>query len=111
MALKVNLRFDVSDGLCFSCMYFNKVIGARGEVLRTCNEVSFTGRMGGYTSNIPFKVDKCSTYCAQTAMTLREMKQIAFILENKKGGSVGFVSSKEWRKKNQDDSVIPREDW
>lgn len=52
---------------------------------------------------------ECSQYNDKRRATLAQMEEIGWVLhsDTRKGGTVGFISAKEWRKKHRDEELIP----
>lgn len=59
---------------------------------------------------VPCRVVRCSLYTDKRANTpsLRTMQDMAFILtEDNPMKTVGFISSREWKKRHKDDDILP----
>lgn len=57
---------------------------------------------------VRMRVTECNRYTDRALPSLYEMRKIAWVLEtngNRQG--IGFVSSKQWRKNNDEDDLIP----
>lgn len=39
--------------------------------------------------------------------SLREMQDVAWIMETKANKQIGFIAATEWRKKHKDDDLLP----
>lgn len=87
--------FHSGQNLCRSCVY--------GWVRETTKEEAIFCENVQPTIRMRDPVVRCSQYKDKTATSLNDMYKMAFILEtDKRKNVVGFVSAKEWFKKNED---------
>lgn len=88
------LQIKVSGGtplsgksLCATCKHASTVIG------QNCEEVVLCHLFGdGGQGRVPFRVATCSRYHPSNVAWLHEMEQMAWIVQAKKRGPVGFDS-------------------
>jgi len=98
------VRFNIKDPtktsngefLCKTCRHAVHIAGVKqGDCAYYCSYINSD-------KPIPFPVLECSRYNMINSLSLAEMSNIAWVLEEKKrGGGIGFVSAAEWRKRNQ----------
>ena len=54
------------------------------------------------------RVVECNWYVDRTLPSLRDMKQIAWVLRtDSKRQAIGFVRAKEWERKHKDEELLP----
>lgn len=87
-------------GLCHSCRYSHVYRGtaeSNVHVICKANEIK------------PFEVEEpvadCSEYLCKTSKALWEMERIAWVLATKNGKTIGFISAREARKKQDADEI------
>lgn len=57
---------------------------------------------------IEMRVTECNRYVDRSQPSLRAMKEIAWVLQSdSKRQKIGFVTAKEWRKLNENESLVP----
>ena len=57
---------------------------------------------------LEMRVTDCNRYLDRSAPPLWAMKEIAWVLESdSKRQKIGFVTAKEWRKLNENESLVP----
>lgn len=84
-----------SKSLCDTCTFSHITEGPRFKDKRVV-----CGCMHDYRKEIDFPVKKCNRYKQQNQMDLYEMKNIAHVIEQGKGGKIGFLSPEEARKRH-----------
>lgn len=81
-----------SDPLCLTCSYRVIVRGFNNESFNGCSSVSFTR----YGDAVPFPVYECSSYKSAKQATLREMKELAWIVRTDSSGKrIGFARMRD----------------
>lgn len=96
--MKINIKgwhtANSNEHLCLSCRHSFRIKGHKeSEEIISCD------KMNSRNDRITFKVAECSGYSKLGEMGLSEMSEMAFIIEQKKNGSIGFIRSKAFRKK------------
>lgn len=77
---------DHGRNLCLTCKWAIIVQGhAHSDIRVQCREIDF-----GKHDFVPFPVAECSEYELRGALSLHEMKQMAYLIEPRKDG-VGFT--------------------
>lgn len=76
----------VGKSLCVTCKHAQIVRGQNMEEHIECGDGIFAGNRG----RVPFRVAECSGYLPANMPTLYEMKAIAWNIEARKRGPVGF---------------------
>jgi hypothetical protein len=74
--------------LCATCKYASHVRGQNCEERTVCKAGIFDS--GGYDGRVPFRVAECSKYHPSNMPWLHEMEQMAWKIEARKRGPVGF---------------------
>lgn len=83
-------RSSTSKSLCDDCVWATRIQGmTEQQKLVKCNEISRI---------LDFNVEECSAYSQFGKMSLREMKEIAVIVELK-DNTVGFYKPEAWKRK------------
>lgn len=94
MALQIKISGGTpkqGKSLCVSCKHGQSVRGQNMEEHLECEAGLF--RVSG--NRVPFRVAECSTYHPSNMPYLHEMKQIAWNIEARKRGPVGFEKQDE----------------
>ena len=97
--LKVIRGTRSGDRLCDTCRkaYLIRGPGESQEAIE-CSVLSRTPR---------WPVVECSMYDDKRMVSLREMRETAWVLTGEVKGKVGFLRSSEWVKKHQDEDIVP----
>jgi hypothetical protein len=89
----MSLTIKISGGtpksgksLCLTCKFAQVVRGQNMEEHIECSE----GLFSAYRSRVPFCVAECKSYHPQNMPWLQEMREIAWNIEARKRGPVGF---------------------
>lgn len=97
------MKFKILNGtpnhtdpsLCFSC--------SNGHVIQGQTTSNMQVRCLAHISGSPIRISeaivRCSEYSRRWDTSLRDMKEIAYVLLTKKGKPIGFVSSREAKSK------------
>lgn len=92
---RVHIKEGIGRGLCGSCANSTVVRFTTGDDYYRCEQISFGSRGG----RIPAPVSECSDYHPINTPTKFEMKEVAWVLETKKGKVIGFLSPEEAKEK------------
>lgn len=74
-------------GICATCKHAKKIIGQNCEEIIFCHTVFDNTRYGGV---VPFRIAECTQYHPSNMPWLHEMEQMAWTVEAKRRGPVGF---------------------
>lgn len=87
--------------LCDSCSH--------GQVLRTesSQEIVYCNVSIRQAIQIHVRVVECSKYSSIGEQSIWAMEKSAWILETKRGQPIGFVSPAEFRKRHEDEDIVP----
>lgn len=94
MALQIKISGGtpkVGKSLCVTCKHANIVRGQNMEEHTECGADLF----GRSNNRVPFRVAECSSHHPANMPYLHEMKQIAWNIEARKRGPVGFEKQDE----------------
>jgi hypothetical protein len=89
MALQIKIHGGTpktGKTLCATCKHAKKVVGQSCQELIFCAALTFPGR----SDIVPFRIAECASYHPTNMPWLREMEQMAWIIEARKRGPVGF---------------------
>ena len=103
--MKITFKFKDHNDLCSSCIYLQVAKGQSGMVLRTCAQLRFIE--WPYSDRIPEPIEECNQYKKANSLTLRQMEKIAWVIETKGKGQIGFVRASEWNENHKKESLIP----
>ena len=86
--------------LCDTC--------ANGVVMRGPAESEEIVHCWLMEKSIEMRVTECNRYVDRSRPSLREMKEIAWVLQSDtKRQKIGFVTAKEWRRQNENENLVP----
>lgn len=94
MALQIKISGGTpkqGKSLCVTCKHAQVVRGQNMEEHTECA----AGLFGRFNNRVPFRVAECSTHHPANVPELYEMKQIAWNIEARKRGPVGFEKQDE----------------
>ena len=89
-----DLEFKRDYGLCGSCKHSHCLRTAKGKTFIQCEMLKAPA------NNITEPVESCSEFDEHGTMARWELEQIAWVLEVKKGKTIGFVSPAERSKRD-----------
>ena len=87
-----------NHGLCGTCKNSQITEFDNGKSVVYCHELP-----NGHDV-LKSKVNKCSMYSRVGSMTLHRMENIAYVIETKKGGEIGFKPPRDKARYNNDES-------
>lgn len=90
MALSIKISGATPKGgkpICSTCKHAKKVIGQNCEEIVFCHMFA---RGGSGTGPVPFKVAECGDYHPSNMPWLHEMEDMAWTIEARRRGPVGF---------------------
>lgn len=95
MSLKINISgwktAPSGTNLCLSCRH--------ATVIQGHTEASLSVQCNAIDRPMKEKVVECSSYSNRALPTLNAMYEMAYIIENKKGGGIGFLRATQFREK------------
>jgi hypothetical protein len=106
MALQIKISGGTpkqGKSLCTTCKWAEITRGQNMEEHVECNY----GMFSAYRGRVPFRVAECNVYHPSNMPTLEEMKAIAWNVEARKRGPVGFEKSETTEENEMEVIVTP----
>jgi hypothetical protein len=108
-------NFKILDGtpksgksLCLSCASMSRRISQDMEEQVFCANTKISGGYGSHGPRIvPFKVAECSEYRAFTSQSLTDMYDMAWSIQARKKGPVGFTGPLDSTNSTLEYEIVP----
>lgn len=101
MVLKIKDGTRGSTGLCSTCSHSQIIKGSSDS-----QELTLCRVMNAYNGGtVPFKVVECNEFADKSKPSLRDMREVAWVLSTNKQKKYGFQTPKEWRKNKEEDGL------
>lgn len=85
--MKININFRDKGSLCHSCQHAKITKDDSGNEKRQCLVFRYAS---GRSIDIKENIKECNTYLDKQEVPLYKLEEIAYVMEVKKGGVVGF---------------------